>query len=90
MKLSESIKPISYFKANAAEVIRKLDEDGQAMVITQNGEAKAVLMGVREYDQIQRSMAMVRILAQSSKDIEEGRVYPADEVFDELLREQSN
>lgn len=90
MKLSESIKPISYFKANAAEVIRKLDEDGQAMVITQNGEAKAVLMSVREYDQIQRSMAMVRILAQSSKDIEEGRVYPADEVFDELLREQSN
>jgi len=90
MKLADAVKPISYVKANAAEIIRKLDEDGQPLVITQNGEAKAVLMSVREYDHIQQSLAMMKILAQSSKDIAEGRVYPLDEVFDELLREEGN
>ena len=52
MKLAQAVKPISYVKANMAEIIRKISEDGQPIVITQNGEAKAVLMDVREYDQI--------------------------------------
>lgn len=86
MKLAQAVKPISYVKANAAEIIRKISEDGQPIVITQNGEAKAVLMDVREYDQIQQSMTMLKMLSQSSKSIDEGRVYPMEEVFENLLR----
>ena len=86
MKLAQAVKPISYVKANMAEIIRDISEDGQPIVITQNGEAKAVLMDVREYDQIQQSMAMLKILSQSSKSIDEGRVYPMEEVFENLLR----
>ena len=86
MKLSEAVKPISYVKANAAEIIRKLSEDGQPIVITQNGEAKAVLMDVREYDQIQQSMAMMKILARSAKNLEEGKFRPAADVFADIKK----
>lgn len=87
MKLAEAIKPISYVKAHAAEIIKEISEGGQPIVITQNGEAKAVLMDVREYDQIQQAIAMAKILALSSKSLDEGRVYPMEEVFQELLQD---
>lgn len=89
MKLAQAVKPISYVKANAAEIIRKMSEDGQPIVITQNGEAKAVLMDVREYDKIQQSLAMAKILARSSKSLEEGKHRAADEVFADIRRKRS-
>jgi len=89
MKLAQAVKPISYVKANMAEIIRKISEDGQPIVITQNGEAKAVLMDVREYDQIQQSLAMVKILARSSKNLEEGKYRAADEVFADIRRKRT-
>ena len=39
MKLSTHIKPISYLNAHAAEVVRTLDDQGEPLVITQNGES---------------------------------------------------
>lgn len=89
MKLSEAVKPISYVKAHAAEIIDALSEGGQPLVITKNGEAKAVLMDVREYDQMQQSMAMIKLLAQSTKSIEAGRVSPVEEVFERLLSKRA-
>lgn len=89
MKLAQAVKPISYVKANMAEIIRKMSEDGQPIVITQNGEAKAVLMDVREYDQIQQTMTMLKILSHSSKSLDEGRVSPMEEVFENLMHARS-
>ncbi len=80
MKLSETVKPISYIKAHASEVVRELEERG-AFIITLNGEAKAVLQDIREYEKTQESLAMLKILAQSRKSFEEGRVAPAKESF---------
>jgi len=80
MKLSESVKPISYIKAHASEVVRELEKKG-AFVITLNGEAKAVLQDIREYEKIQESLAMLKILAQSRKSLDEGKVTSAKEAF---------
>ena len=80
MKLSESVKPISYIKAHASEVVRALEEKG-SFIITLNGEAKAVLQDIREYEKTQESLALLKILAQSKKSLEEGRVTPAKEAF---------
>lgn len=84
MKLSESVKPITYFKAHAAEVLDTLDQDGNAMVITQNGEAKAVVMGIREYERLKDGIALMQLLAQSERGIREGRGKTLDEGFEEL------
>ncbi|MCB8572297.1 type II toxin-antitoxin system Phd/YefM family antitoxin [Bilophila wadsworthia] len=81
MQLHSDIKPISWLKNNAKQLIESVDETGNPMVITQNGEAKAVVMNVQKYDQMQESLAMLRMLADSSADVEAGRVRDSDEVF---------
>ena len=84
MNLTQSIKPISYFKAHAAEVIRKLNEQHGTMIITQNGEAKAVIQDIAEYDRIQEALAMLKMVIQGQKDYKEGKTIPADQMLKEL------
>jgi prevent-host-death family protein len=84
MKLSQAIKPISYFKAHAADVIRDLNEQHGTMIITQNGEAKAVIQDINEYERIQEALALLKMVAQGQKDYEEGKTIPAEQVFKEL------
>ncbi|MBS9477532.1 MULTISPECIES: type II toxin-antitoxin system Phd/YefM family antitoxin [Ancylobacter] len=81
MKLSERIKPISYLKANAAEVIAKLAEHQQPMIITVNGEAKAVLQDIDSYEEMQEAIAMLRIVQMGQKDIREGNTIPLEEAM---------
>lgn len=84
MNLSQSIKPISYFKAHAAEVIRELNKQHGTMIITQNGEAKAVIQDIAEYERVQEALAMLRMVAQGQSDYEKGKTIPADQVLKEL------
>jgi prevent-host-death family protein len=84
MKLSNQIKPISYLKANAAEIIRNIGETGNPLIITQNGEGKAVLIDIKEYDEITETLALVQILAMADEDIEEGRCVPIEEAFAQI------
>ena len=84
MKLSGQIKPISYLKAHAAEIVRKLGEQGEPLIITQNGEAKVVLQDIESYEQTQETMALLKILALGMKQIAEGRVLPAEDVIRRL------
>ncbi len=81
MKLSESVKPISYIKSHASEVVRELCENNGTMAITLNGEVKVVLQDIREYEKTQESLAMLKLLAQSRKNLEEGKFKPARESF---------
>lgn len=84
MKYSTQIKPISYLKANAAEVVRELAEHRKPLVITQNGEAKAVLQDVASYEETQEMMALLKILALGNRQIDEGKVVPAAEAIQRL------
>ena len=59
MKLSEAIKPVSYFKNHMAEAIRQLNENQGTMIITQNGVAKATIIDIREFEQMQETIAML-------------------------------
>ncbi len=86
MKLSQDLKPVSFFKNNMAAVIRKLNEEQGTMIITQNGEAKAVLIDIKAYEDLQETMAMLEMIAQGNKDIAEKRYQPADHVLDEFER----
>jgi prevent-host-death family protein len=85
MKPSQ-VKPISYLKSHAAEIVRDITESGEPMLITQNGEAKVVVQDVQSYEDMQQTVALLKILAMGQKDIETGNFTPTDEVFDELER----
>jgi len=84
MKLSTHIKPISYLKAHAAEVVRTLGSQGEPLVITQNGEAKAVIQGIDSYEQTQETMALLKILALGTRQIEQEDVEPVEDVINRL------
>lgn len=84
MRYSSQIKPISYLKANAAEVLAKLAEDREPLVITQNGEAKAVLLDLASYEETQESLALLKVLALGNQEIAAGKVKPAAEVITRL------
>ena len=80
MQHASQIKPISYLKANAAEVLLELASSRRPMVITQNGEAKAVLQDVASYDQTQETLTLLKILALGNREIDAGKTRPVAEV----------
>ena len=77
---SANIKPISYLKANAAEVLLHLAEHREPYLITQNGEAKAVIQDIVSYENTQETLALLKILALGNQEIEVGQVTPVSEV----------
>ena len=89
MRDSSQAKPISYLKANAAEVLTQLAEQREPLVITQNGEAKAVLQDVASYEETQETLALLKILALGQQDVEAGRVTPVAEVVARLKAKHS-
>lgn len=84
MRYSLQIKPISYLKANAAEVLADLAERREPLVVTQNGEAKAVLQDVVSFEETQETLALLKILALGTQDVQEGRVRPVADVVARL------
>lgn len=84
MRYSTQIKPISYLKANAADVLEELNEHRKPLIITQNGEAKAVLQDVASYEETQETMALLKILALGNQQVEQGKVKPVAEVVRRL------
>ena len=89
MRYSSQIKPISYLKANAAEVLKHLAERREPIVITQNGEAKAVLQDVASFEEMQETLALLKIIALGNQDIAAGRVKIAADVVARLRAKRS-
>ena len=86
MKYSEAIKPISYLKAHASEVIRDIVSNRNTMIITHHGEAKVVVQDIRVYEETQESLTMLKILAQSTSNFKKKNFKPADKAFYDLAK----
>jgi len=84
MRYSQQIKPISYLKANAAEVMNNLTRSSEPLIITQNGEAKAVIQDIASYEKTQETLALLKILALGQKQVEAGQITEVNEVINRL------
>ena len=84
MKLSSRVKPISYLKAHASEIVRTLDDRGEPLVITRNGEARAVLQDIDSFKKTQETMALLKMLALGNRQIDAGQVQHAAEAIARL------
>jgi prevent-host-death family protein len=84
MKFSKAIKSISYLKAHAAEILREISINKKTMIITQNGEAKAILQDIKSYEQLQESLALLKILALSNKNYHAGKYKPIEDSFRDI------
>jgi prevent-host-death family protein len=84
MKFSSQIKPISYLKSHMAEIVRDISESREPLFITQNGEAKLVVMDVKSYEEQEETLALLKILALGNREIEQSKFRDVEDVFAEL------
>ena len=84
MKPSTNIKPISYLKANASDVVNQLQEQREPIIITQNGEAKMVVQDIESYEKTQQTLALLKILALGQQQIEAGQVVEASTAIERI------
>jgi len=84
MQFSQTIKPISYLKSKTAEIINSVNENRQAIIITQNGEAKAVIQDIKSYENLRNSLLLLKLIVQSEEDIRNDYVISQDEMFENL------
>lgn len=84
MNLSQDIKPISYLKSKTADVVKTVSDSKRAMIITQNGEAKVVVQDIKSYENLQNSLALLKMINHSERQIREGKVTEQKEVFDAM------
>jgi len=84
MRYSTQVKPVSFLEANAADILTDLSARREPMVITQDGEARAVLQDIQSYEETQEALALLKLLALGEKDIEAGRIRDARAVIDRL------
>ena len=84
INLRKNVKPLSYIKANAAEMMKYVNERKNPIIITQNGEAKAVLMDIETYQDTEDAFALMNIIKIAENDVETGKVRRANDVFKDL------
>ncbi len=89
MQITNDIKPITYLKSRAADVLKQINETHRPMIITQNGEAKAVIQDPQSYENMKNAISMLKLLSFAEEDIKNGNLLDEDEVFsavEELLK----
>jgi prevent-host-death family protein len=84
MKFSTQIKSISYVKANAAELIERIEKEREPIIITQNGEARAVLMDIHSYEEQLETLNLLKTFAANHSEVATGEAYSVDEAVTEL------
>ena len=91
MNISKDIKPITYLKANAPELLRQINETRRPVVITQNGEPRAVLQDPQSYENMRNAIGILKLLSQGEEDIKKGKIKSQNQVFeaiDTILKEK--
>ena len=81
MRIEHDVKPVTYMKTKAAELLRSVDESRRPVVITQSGEPKGVLMDFTSYQELRQATLLLRLLAQGEADVREGRTVRQERVF---------
>ncbi len=84
MNISNDIKPVTYFKSHAAAMLKQVNETHRPVVITQNGEAKAVLQDPESYENMRNAIGLLKLLSQGETDVRDGEVIAQSDVFDNL------
>ncbi|MHB8126138.1 MAG: type II toxin-antitoxin system Phd/YefM family antitoxin [Desulfitobacteriaceae bacterium] len=90
MNIKEDIRPISYIKANAAEILEQVNETRRPVYVTQNGEARAVLVDTESYENMKKALGLLKLLTQGESDIVDGKVISQEDFFSDLDRKLDN
>lgn len=89
MQIVDDIKPVTYLKSKAADVLKHINETHRPMIITQNGEAKAVIQDPKSYEDMKNALSLLKVLSFAEEDIKNDKTHSEDDVFnavEELLK----
>lgn len=81
MNIKEDIKPISYVKSHAADIIKYINESHRPIIITQNGEAKGVFIDSDSYQNMKDTMSLMKMLLLAENEVSQGKTIEQDEMF---------
>ncbi len=89
MSIKEDIRPITYLKSKAADLLKQVNETHRPVIITQNGEPRAVLQDPKSYESMRNALGLLKLISQGEEDIRKGKVRPQDEVFSRIEKAMS-
>ena len=81
MSISKDIRPITYLKSKAPDLLKQINETHRPVIITQNGEPRAVLQDPESYENMRNAIGILKLISQGERDVRDGKVKPQDEVF---------
>ena len=84
MKITNDIKPVTYLKSRAADLLNQINETHRPVIITQNGEPRAVLQDPESYENMRNAIGLLKLISQGESDVRNGRVKPQKEVFKDI------
>ncbi|MEW6521230.1 MAG: type II toxin-antitoxin system Phd/YefM family antitoxin [Thermodesulfobacteriota bacterium] len=84
MNISSDIKPVSFLKSHAADILKQINETRRPVVITQNGEPKAVLQDPESYDNMRKAIGLLKLISQGEEDLKQGNAKTQDRVFKDI------
>ena len=84
MNISKDIKPVTYLKSRAADLLKQINQTHRPVVITQNGEPKAVLQDPESYENMRNAIGILKLISQGEKDIKDGKSKSQEEVFEDI------
>jgi len=84
MNISSDIKPISFLKSHAADILKQINDTRRPVVITQNGEPRAVLQDPESYDNMRKAIGLLKLISQGEEDLKQGKTKPQERVFKDL------
>lgn len=92
MNIQTDIKPITYLKSRAADLLKQVNETHRPVIITQNGEPRAVLQDPKSFEDMRKAIGILKLISQGEEDIKKGKAKTQEEVFnniEELLKMKS-
>lgn len=81
MNISSDIKPVSFLKSHAADILKQINETHRPIVITQNGEPRGVLQDPESYDNMRKAIGLLKLISQGEEDIKKGNTRSQDRVL---------
>ena len=84
MNISTDIKPVTYLKAKAADLLKQINETHRPVIITQNGEPRAVLQDPKSYENMRNAIGLLKLISQGEGDIRNGEVRSQKDIFKDI------
>jgi len=84
MNISQDIRPVTYLKSRAADLLKQVNETHRPVVITQNGEPKAILQDPKSYENMRNAIGILKLISQGEDEIRSGNSRSQQEVFENI------